>query len=208
MRIAKNKTENSIQYDSLKINYLAKFIEEIGESQIVFVHSPIWYGLDTAWLQPLKELCVKHNISFFDYSNDSEFVHHNDLFKDGLHLNAKGADVFTAKFVDDLEKKAFLRDLCKNSEVLSLFILIECEVLCRECAPCAVGSALNGAKILSKSPILSLCDKIKFVIFCLQNYKRKTYVKLHFLWQDSFDYWRYGQFRQCRAQPLPPDGHW
>lgn len=104
MRIAKNKTESRIQFDSLKINYLAKFIEDVGENRIVFVHSPIWYGLDKAWLQPIKELCAKNNISLFDYSNDPQFVHNNDLFKDGAHLNAKGANVFTAKFVGDLER--------------------------------------------------------------------------------------------------------
>ena len=110
MRIVKNKTESKIQFDSLKINYLAKFIEEIGESQIVFVYSPIWYGLDTAWLQPIKELCAKNKIPFFDYSNDPGFVHNNNMFKDGAHLNAKGADVFTVKFVDDLKRKGLLGD--------------------------------------------------------------------------------------------------
>ena len=109
MRITKKKSENMIQFDSLKINYLAKYIEDVGKSQIIFVHSPIWYGLDTAKLQPIKELCAKNNVPFFDYSNDSEFVHNNNLFKDGAHLNAKGADIFTAKFVDDLKRKSFLR---------------------------------------------------------------------------------------------------
>lgn len=105
MRIVKKKLRMEFNLDLLIINYLAKFIEEAGESRIVFAHSPIWYGLDTAWLQPIKELCAKNNIPFLDYSNDPEFVHNNSLFKDGSHLNAKGADVFTAKFVRDLYTK-------------------------------------------------------------------------------------------------------
>lgn len=110
MKTVKNKSENGILFDSLKINYLTKFIQEIGESQIVFVHSPIWYGLDSAWLEPIKKLCTKNNIPFFDYSTDPEFVHNNDLFRDGMHLNAKGADVFTVKFVSDLKRKGLLGD--------------------------------------------------------------------------------------------------
>lgn len=110
MKIAKNKSENRIQFDSLKINYLAKFIENIGDSQIIFVHSPIWYGLDTAWLRPIRELCAKNNIRFLDYSNDFEFVHNNNLFKDGSHLNAEGADLFTEKLIKDLKKLNFSID--------------------------------------------------------------------------------------------------
>ena len=110
MRIAKNKTENDFIFDSLKINYLAKFIHEIGESQIIFVYSPTWNGLDSLWLQPIKELCAKNNIPFFDYSNDPEFVNNKNLFKDGSHLNAKGADIFTTKFVNDLKKINVSRD--------------------------------------------------------------------------------------------------
>jgi len=45
----------------------------------------------------------KEQYFIFDYSNDPKFVHNNNLFKDVAHLNAKGANVFTAKLVGNLE---------------------------------------------------------------------------------------------------------
>lgn len=110
MRIAKGTGERKYQFDSLKIAYLLKLIDNTGTSKIIFIHSPIWYGLDSATLQPIKELCEKNNIPFLDYSNDPEFIHNNNLFKDGMHLNAQGADVFTTKLVKELGLTIFAKD--------------------------------------------------------------------------------------------------
>ena len=64
---------------------------------MLFVASPIWYGMNDLAFVPLSDLCKKHRISFFDYSNDENFVHYDNMFKDGNYLNAFGADEFANK---------------------------------------------------------------------------------------------------------------
>ena len=76
--------------------------------KIIFVASPTWYGSssDTYW--PIKEICHRRNIPFIDYSNDKKYIHQYQYFKDGVHLNAFGADEFTKDLVKILQRS------CKN----------------------------------------------------------------------------------------------
>lgn len=89
--------------DSLKINYIQEFINKTKASDVLFVVSPLWYGQDTSVFQPIKDLCKKNNIRFVDFSNDDKYVHNDSLFKNGQHLNAKGADVFSKEIVELLK---------------------------------------------------------------------------------------------------------
>ena len=99
----KEEKKEELSYDSLKINYLKKFVDECKGSKIVFVVSPCWDGMETTSLQPIKKICKEKGLPFIDFSNDSRFVHHNELFKDGQHLNARGADTFTKVLVHKLK---------------------------------------------------------------------------------------------------------
>ena len=47
----------------------------------------------------IKEMCNKNNVVFIDFSNDPKYVHQDDYFKDGSHLNEKGADEFTKDLI-------------------------------------------------------------------------------------------------------------
>ena len=93
----------SYAYDSLKIDYINRFIELSKGARLYFVVSPIWYGMDSIQFQPIKEICEIHGIPFIDFSNDPKFVHNDDLFIDGSHLNEKGADVFTQELIQLLK---------------------------------------------------------------------------------------------------------
>ncbi len=100
----KESTSVSKQYkiDSLKIKYLNKFISEVTETDSVklfFVVSPSWYGSDSSDYQPLRDLCKKRNVMLVDYSGNRNFVHCDEFFKDGVHLNAIGADTFTKELI-------------------------------------------------------------------------------------------------------------
>ena len=57
-------------FDSFKIEYLNKLIDDTKGVKLVFVVSPIWYGLDKEVLSPIRDICQKRNIPFLDYSND------------------------------------------------------------------------------------------------------------------------------------------
>lgn len=92
------------RFDRLKLEYVNKYIQEVGADHIVFVVSPSWYGMDTLQFKPVREVCEQLHIPFIDYSNHPKFVHNNTFFKDGNHMNAVGADEFTKDLVKCLRK--------------------------------------------------------------------------------------------------------
>ena len=89
--------------DSLKLYYLAKLMDEAAGSQLIMVVSPCWSGMDTAVLQPLKQLCSQRDIPLLDFSNDPKYVHADHYFIDAVHLNAVGADEFTRDVMGELK---------------------------------------------------------------------------------------------------------
>jgi len=82
-------------FDSLKIQYINQMIDELEGSKLYIVVSPIWYGMDTLQFQPVKRTCKERGIPFIDFSNSPKYVHNDDYFKDGLHMNDMGADEFS-----------------------------------------------------------------------------------------------------------------
>ena len=93
-----------VVYDSLKIGFFEKMIEEMGTTKLVFVASPYYSGINDTVYEPLRNLSMKYGIPFLDYSNDPKFVRQNQYFFDINHLNATGADLFTNELVKDLRK--------------------------------------------------------------------------------------------------------
>jgi len=103
MKINRNYDLNAkFKFDTLKIEYLHKMVNKHGNSKLVFVVSPSWYGISDTHFEPLAEMCRKNRIPLLNYANDQRFLHKNQFFKDGAHLNAKGADEFTKILVKDL----------------------------------------------------------------------------------------------------------
>ena len=90
-----SKSESLPQWDDLKISYIYKFIEMSKGSKLVFVMSPIWYGMDESQYEIIKTICRDNKIPFYDFSNNPKYVHHNEYFKDGSHMNSVGAEEFT-----------------------------------------------------------------------------------------------------------------
>lgn len=101
---SKDKKEPKPIYDSLKIEYINKMVNESKDTKVIFVVSPCWDGMDTTSLAPVKTICQQRAIPFIDYSNNPKYVHHNEYFKDGGHLNARGADEFTRDIIQELKK--------------------------------------------------------------------------------------------------------
>lgn len=106
MKITKSKelTSRNYEYDSIKVDYLNRFVELSEGAKLFFVVSPIWYGQDTIQFAPVKELCKQKGISFIDFSNNPKYVHNDEFFCDGNHLNARGADEFTRDLICCLKK--------------------------------------------------------------------------------------------------------
>lgn len=92
-------------YDSLKIQYLNKFIDKTNGVNLIFAVSPTWSGQDTIVLDTVRQICKDRDIPFLDYSNSPKYIHHNEYFLDGSHLNARGADEFTRDIIYELRKR-------------------------------------------------------------------------------------------------------
>ena len=115
MKIRKNyisyDSREGYVYDSLKIQYIHKFLDKTKDIDVVFVVSPMWYGQDTLVLSPIKDICKERAIPLIDFSNNPKYVHHNEYFKDGTHLNARGANEFTHDLIMELRKRNLSRKL-------------------------------------------------------------------------------------------------
>ena len=106
MKIAKNPVKKAnYSFDTLKISYLEKMIDKSKDTKIIFAVSPHLIGMDTLQFQPIIDICKKKDILFIDFSNNPKYVHHNEFFKDGSHLNSKGADEFTRDFIQEMKKR-------------------------------------------------------------------------------------------------------
>ena len=92
------------EVDSVKLEYINKFIDETSGIRLVFVASPSWYYLNRQTFQPIKDICKKRNIQFLDFSESSKYIHNDAYFKDGNHLNASGADEFTKELAKTLKR--------------------------------------------------------------------------------------------------------
>ena len=103
-------SKHTYSFDSLKLNYIRKMIEECEGRELIFVVSPIWYGMDSLQFEPVKEMCAEKNIPFYDFSNTPKYVHQDVYFKDGNHMNSKGADDFTKELVNTLRRDGLLTD--------------------------------------------------------------------------------------------------
>lgn len=90
--------------DTLKLSYITKLIDELNGAKLYFVISPSWYGLDSTRFKPIIDICQQRGITFLDFSNDPKYVHQNLYFKDGNHLNARGADEFTKDLIAYLKE--------------------------------------------------------------------------------------------------------
>ena len=101
---ANNRDLKEYEYDLLKLDYIRRFIELAQGSKLYFVISPIWYGMDSLQFQPVKEICAEQGIPFIDFSNNPKYVHNDEYFSDGNHLNAKGADEFSRDLLLELRK--------------------------------------------------------------------------------------------------------
>jgi hypothetical protein len=86
---------SSFEYDSLKLNYFEKFIDEAKGAHLVFVLSPSYNAADSRTFEPIKKMCQQKGIPFLDYSQDKKYLHSRRYFKDAGHLNSEGADEFT-----------------------------------------------------------------------------------------------------------------
>lgn len=97
--------------DPIKINIYEEFINECISSgvRLFIICSPYYTPVtDMKTLEMARIIADKYDISFFDFSHDSVFIDRPDLFADNVHLNDKGAKVFSAAVVQRIKEELTL----------------------------------------------------------------------------------------------------
>lgn len=111
MKIKKKRRDSEIpKIDSLKLELIEKLVVDIKRhnSQVILVASPVWYGKEDVQFDALRRICKEHNVQFFNYSNNPKYLKNNRFFKDGSHLNARGADEFTKDLIIELNRNDYI----------------------------------------------------------------------------------------------------
>ena len=94
--------------DTLKLYYFERFIQlaqNYGVKVICCV-SPVYYGYSKDYnYEPIMGLLQKYNVPFFDFSQDLQISNEHSYFEDDVHLNDKGAHLFTNKVIDCLNQR-------------------------------------------------------------------------------------------------------
>ena len=105
-RSKKGEWKNKIQplktkeliIDQNKIITIEKFIKKAKENNIdlVFTVSPYYMITPKGLYEPLKKIAKENNIMIFNHLQDSIFIQDRTLFNDELHLNLKGATLYSS----------------------------------------------------------------------------------------------------------------
>lgn len=93
--LLKRNYDKTFKNDSIKLYFAKRFIDQANKSKIVLVMSPSWYGCNKHYSEQLSKFAQENSVPFIDFTSDSKYFHNNELFIDGIHLNAKGSDCFT-----------------------------------------------------------------------------------------------------------------
>lgn len=101
--LLKRNHDKSFKIDSLKLYFAQKFIDLSNQSKIVLVMSPSWYGCNKHYSEQLCKFSQENGVPFIDFTSDSRYFHNNELFIDGIHMNAKGSDLFTRDLIYKLK---------------------------------------------------------------------------------------------------------
>ncbi len=110
MKVRVKKEKETFQLDDLKQFYFRKFVKTAKKnSQVVFVISPYWQGRNPEIFNSAKCLADSMSIPYIDYSNNPKYVHKNEYFKDRVHLNNIGADVFTKDLIKEFRKRNIIK---------------------------------------------------------------------------------------------------
>ncbi|MCD8290248.1 MAG: hypothetical protein LUC91_01955 [Prevotella sp.] len=106
--------QDTYVYDSLKLYYLEKMINECkGKTQIIFAVSPLYENTDDRVNEPIKKLCDKYEIPLLSHYTDSTFNNRREYFYDRSHLNQTGATAYSKLISGEI--KAIIQNRCHKN---------------------------------------------------------------------------------------------
>ena len=101
----KSKGEPS-QTDPMKLEFFEEFVAELSKSdtRLIVTASPKYGAVTSEVFDPVKEICNKYGVEFWDYYCAPEFQK-REFFKEQMHLNEAGAIYYTAFLSQKLNKE-------------------------------------------------------------------------------------------------------
>ncbi len=98
------ETEEHYEYDSLKLHYIEKLIQDCsGKTRLIFTVSPLYQNTEDKVLKPIRVLCDKYQIPLICHYTDSTLNFHKDYFYDHLHLSKKGATAYSKTIAHEIK---------------------------------------------------------------------------------------------------------
>lgn len=82
--------------DTLKLKMMEEFISRVVQSntKLIVVASPKYGATTSEVFEPIKEICYRYGVEFWDYYTTTKFQK-MEYFKESMHLNDKGAKAFS-----------------------------------------------------------------------------------------------------------------
>ncbi len=102
-----NTNPSEIKATTESINYFASFLKLAKSTgALVYVFSSPKYQINHKKSDSVlvKSICDRNGVKYINYLTDTSFIKHPELFKDGVHLNNDGAEIFTKKIIDLIKK--------------------------------------------------------------------------------------------------------
>ncbi len=94
----------TFEYDSLKLEYLNRLIEDCkGKSTLIFTISPLYGNTSEELYAPLKKMCAKYDVPLINHYTDTAFNNHTEYFADGVHLNPYGATAYSKTVAHEIK---------------------------------------------------------------------------------------------------------
>lgn len=99
--------EREYVIDSLKLDYVDRFLREVKKDgvPIVMTISPVYCDAEGAEMySEAVRLCKKYDIQLIDYRHYDPISTNPEYFVDGVHLNEKGANLYSSLIAKDIKK--------------------------------------------------------------------------------------------------------
>lgn len=99
LRVEPVATTTNAEIDSTLVFVFETFIQNCTETptELIIVFSPTYklYPHENEMFQLIQSIAGKHEIALWDYSQDSTFTNRHGFFTDRMHLNHRGAQLFS-----------------------------------------------------------------------------------------------------------------
>lgn len=114
-----NKTSDMVMQSQIEINKNAltaffSFTDSLMKAgiQLIFCASPFYNRTgETPSTLFLKDYAKKHNIPYFDYSNNIELVTNHTYFRDPNHLNDRGAYILSSQLAHEIKSYIYMKKM-------------------------------------------------------------------------------------------------